>query len=303
MPVCGVCGGPTKPSADGFICPNGHITPLTDAVDATAGGATDTLDAQGGWTPSKEATMESHVQTILTVLEPDDALEGAVSGAGIEGEVDEALEQAWGAFSAFAQSNPLAAAALVEQYKVTDGDAYDQENSMDDEQIEARALQIAESRLEEALGVATGTMRQEFERQLKAQEAEYNRKLREAHIGYERRLEQKDQRFLAGKLIEEARFKAPTEAALKADFHDAYFESERDADGAIVRPGEDRLRVAVAQAIKDKRVELSAYVEARFSGAGESDVSLREAGVNPGGRAKAPLDSEIDSIIGIGPKE
>jgi hypothetical protein len=120
---------------------------------------------------------------------------------------------------------------------------------------------------------------------------------------FKRLLDQKDQRILAAQIIEGAGFKAPTTAALKEEFHDAYFEADTDADGAIIKSAEDKLREAVTERLTAKRAELQSYVESRVSGAGETDTSLQEAGGStPGGRAKrAPLDSQIDAELGIEP--
>jgi hypothetical protein len=246
---------------------------------------------------SNDRQIESAVLAVLDVLDPTEALEGALAGSELEGDVDDELEAAWRTFSGFVQSDLDRARKLVEEYS---GDDDDTEDDMDQD-LEARAVEIAEQRLEEAVRAATETLREQYESKLRESEAEYNRRLQEAQARFERALTQKDQRILAAQLIERAGFRPRTEAALKEDFHDAYFEAETDEQGTVVHSGDDRLRVAVEEAIKAKRAELGDYVEARVTGAGETDSSLREAGVRSGERPKrAPLDQEIDRQIGIG---
>src|SRR4029077_8104968 len=109
---------------------------------------------------------------------------------------------------------------------------------------------------------------------------EFDAALAAQQAGFDKALAQRDQRVLAARIIEQAGFKTPTERALKEQFFDAYFEADGDTSA------EDVLRREVKKAIDDRKQEISAYQEHRVSVVPETDSSLAEAGVEPGGRAK-----------------
>lgn len=153
--------------------------------------------------------------------------------------------------------------------------------------IEERALELAREQLEEAVKAAIKVVQDRFGEQLAEQEAEFARQIAQV-----------EQRHLAATLIEQAGFKAPTEKALKEEFHDAYFEGTADEDGNEVTSADDELRDAVKRAVERKRQELSAYTEARVTGQGESE-SLSEGEAGKPRPKVAPADQQLDAILGI----
>jgi hypothetical protein len=153
-----------------------------------------------------------------------------------------------------------------------------------DENIEEAAQELAREKLEEAVAAAIEVVRENFEQQLLEQQAEFDREL-----GL------RDQRILSARLIEKAGFKSPTEKALKEEFFDSYFEGEYDDEGNEVKSPEAQLSEAVTARIEEKRNELSAYSEARVTGAGET-ADLQESRKRP---KVAPTDQNIDRFLGI----
>jgi hypothetical protein len=154
-----------------------------------------------------------------------------------------------------------------------------------DAAVEEAAQALAREKLEEAVAAAIEVVRENFEEALLEQQA-----------NFERELGLRDQRILAARLIEKAGFKPPTEKALKEEFFDTYFEGEYDEEGNEVTSPEAQLNEAVTARIEEKRTELSAYSEARVTGAGET-AGLTEARKE---RPKvAPTDQQIDNFLGI----
>lgn len=264
--------------------------------------------------------------TVLSYLDYETALEGALAGSSLTptddtgADTDPALLEAWDRLTDLAEADPDAAAELLleaaedeeepdegeqdDDLDPEDGDDEEVEadvHEFTDEQIEARALELAEERLEAAVATAVSTLEEQYKADLAAAQEGFDAQLAEAQTDFEKRLAQKDQRILAAQIIEGAGFKPATTKALKEQFHDAFFEATTDEQGEVTESGDDVLRKAVGDAIEAKKRELSDYVEARVTGVGESQ-SMREAGGTPGERPKkAPLDSEIDNIIGITP--
>jgi hypothetical protein len=155
--------------------------------------------------------------------------------------------------------------------------------------VEERAMVLAQEKLEEAVSATVDVLRERFEDELLEMQAEHDRQ-----VG------QLTQRHRAAQLIEQAGFKPPTEKALKEQFHDAYFEGDYDDEGEEIKSPDTALEEAVKAAIDAKRQELSAYVEHRVTGAGETD-SLTES--SNGGRRRplreSPVDKSIDAELGI----
>lgn len=154
-------------------------------------------------------------------------------------------------------------------------------------ELEEMALALAQDKLEEAVAAAISVVREQYEAQLLEMQA-----------AHEADLAQRDQRLIAARMIEKAGFKPPTEKALKAEFHDAYFEGEYDNEGNELKSPEDALAEAVTAAINAKREELSVYTEARVTGAGESE-SLTEAATHTRRRRGPSVDKSIDAELGI----
>ena len=145
--------------------------------------------------------------------------------------------------------------------------------------IEARARELAGERLFEAVREGLAVVRDEYERRNTEQLAEAERK-------FEQKLAQRDQRTLAAGLIESARLPRASTQALKAEFHDAFFEE-----------GESKLLEAVNEAIAAKQRELGQPTGARVTGGGDTAV-LTEGQI--GERrplTKGPTRSGIDEGI------
>lgn len=175
------------------------------------------------------------------------------------------------------------------EYEEDEDDSEDEEQTVEaiEAVVEERALELAQEQLEEAVKAAIKVVQARFGEQLAEQEAEFTRQI--AQI---------EQRHLAATLIEQAGFKAPTEKALKEEFHDAYFEGTADEEGQEVSSAEDELRDAVKRAVERKRQEIASYTEARVTGQGESET-LSEGEVARPRPKKAPADQQLDAILGI----
>lgn len=154
--------------------------------------------------------------------------------------------------------------------------------------VEVRALEIARERLDAAVEAAIEVVRGKYEEALEEQSAEF-----------ERQLAIRDQRIISARMIEEAGFKKPTEQALKEEFFDSYFEAEYDEDGLEVKSAEDVLTDAVSSAIARKREELSAYTEARVTGAGESGSGARLTEGQAVRPKSSPTDQDLNRRLGI----
>lgn len=294
--------------------------------------AVSTIEAKGApiercadkwWALREGESLTAEAVDVLfeAIDDSDQIFEGAQAKADLEpdegSELPAEITEAWSTWCEFVESDPTRAKALAEEWEfveaetetteteteVEDEKPADEENTLApiaESDLEERAIALAQERLETAVSIATQALKEQYDEQLAEAQAEFDRKLEDASARYDRGLAQRDQRIIAGQLIEKAGFKPPTERALKEQFFDAFFEAEQTDDGKTI-PGDDVCRREVKSAIDERRRELSAYVESRVSGIGESEsTSVVEAGAtNPGGRAKAPLDQEIDKIIGI----
>jgi hypothetical protein len=158
-----------------------------------------------------------------------------------------------------------------------------------DEYVEARAQELAEAMLVEAVAAAVQVVQEQYEDQMVEMAESFN---------YE--MESRDQRDKAARIIEATDFKSPTQAALKAEFHDRVFEAEVDEDGEVITPADEVLTRAVRKAIDDKRKELSTYTEARVTGAGETGATTSGSDRQPTRMTEnASINNDIDSFLGI----
>lgn len=184
-----------------------------------------------------------------------------------------------------------------------EGEAEEWDFDLDDEVVEAeverRATALAEERLREGVRSAVEMTRAEFDKKLK--EA-----LAEKDFEWGRKVSQLEQRQVAASVIEASGLPEPTQKALKAEFHDAFYEDLKESKtGAVRKAGVDRCREAVKARIEKKREELKEYgASERISEAGETAGSREAGGERPAGEArpkKSRLDAEIDKELDIEP--
>jgi hypothetical protein len=169
------------------------------------------------------------------------------------------------------------------------------------EQVEARAEELAESRLKEATAAALQLARAEHEREIDSLREAHQAELDRLRESFARDLLRVEQRVRVARQIEGTDLPAPSQAALKESFFDRIFEAEVDGDGNVVKEAETVLTEAVAAAITKKQDELTEFREARVTGAGSTTTEEPGSGKKPasGRRARRGADDQLDRELGI----